>query len=126
MRFVKKGLETRTARLSSEETYRDLLNIIHTKDKGLIKEVIYRDSYDTPDGKRSRVEDQLAKSYSYKCAYCERICKADIEHYRPKKAVDEEAQHPGYYWLCYEWSNLLPSCITCNREGSKHNHFPVL
>src|SRR5258708_14388265 len=20
----------------------------------------------------------------------------------------------------------MPSCITCNREGSKHNHFPIL
>jgi hypothetical protein len=26
-----------------------------------------------------------------------------------------EMNHPGYYWLAYEWDNLLPSCIDCNR-----------
>ena len=126
MRFVIKKDEDKTERLASEQTYLELLEIIHTGNKKLIKDAIYRESYETPDGKRSKVEDQLAKAYKYKCAYCERICKADIEHYRPKKGVDEDIEHPGYYWLCYEWTNLLPSCITCNREGSKHNHFPIL
>jgi uncharacterized protein (TIGR02646 family) len=126
MRFVQKKPEHRTERLASSETLKALMEIIRTKDKSLITDDIYRETYDSPDGKRSRVEDQLARTYSYKCAYCERLCKADIEHYRPKKAVAEDPSHPGYYWLCYEWSNLLPSCITCNREGSKHNHFPVL
>jgi uncharacterized protein (TIGR02646 family) len=92
----------------------------------LITDSIYREAYDTPDGKRSRVEDQLALSYKHKCAYCERLCKADIEHYRPKKKVSGQTSDPGYYWLCYEWSNLIPSCATCNREGAKHSHFPVL
>ncbi|MFT7381984.1 MAG: hypothetical protein ACI9Z3_001877, partial [Roseivirga sp.] len=57
---------------------------------------------------------------------CERITKADVEHYRPKRGVDEDKSHGGYYWLCYEWTNLIPSCITCNREGAKHNSFPIL
>ncbi len=34
--------------------------------------------------------------------------------------------HDGYFWLCYEWSNLLPACITCNREGAKHTKFPII
>jgi uncharacterized protein (TIGR02646 family) len=126
MRFVQKDPAYRTARLASWETYLNLLEIVRTGNKNLINETIYRDSYDTPDGKRSRVEDQLAKVYEYKCAYCERICKADIEHYRPKAGVTEAWDHPGYYWLCYEWSNLLPACVTCNREGAKHNQFPIL
>jgi uncharacterized protein (TIGR02646 family) len=126
MRFVTKRDEDKTARLASEDTYQALLEITRTQNKGLITDTIYRDGYNTPDGKRSKVEDKLAISYNYKCAYCERLCKADIEHYRPKKGVEEEATHPGYYWLCYEWSNLVPSCITCNREGGKHNKFPVL
>lgn len=126
MRFVKKGTEYRTPRLASQETYLELLEIVRTGNKKMIKDSIYRDSYETPDGRRSRVEDQLAKVYEYKCAYCERICKADIEHYRPKGAVEEVLNHPGYYWLCYEWTNLLPSCVTCNRDGAKNNHFPVL
>lgn len=126
MRLVVKNECSRDIRLMNEATYQALLELIRTGDKSLISEKIYRDAYDTPDGKRSRVEDQLARYYLYKCAYCERICKADIEHYRPKKGVDEQKDHPGYYWLSYEWTNLLPSCITCNREGAKHNHFPIL
>ncbi len=126
MRFVVKKDEDRTIKLASAETYQALLNIIQTGDKSLISDLIYRESYDTIDGKRSRVEDQLSLAYKNKCAYCERICKADIEHYRPKKGVVEDALHLGYYWLCYEWSNLIPSCITCNREGAKHNKFPII
>ena len=126
MRHVIKREEDKTALLASNETYLALLNIVNTGDKDAITDAIYRESYDHPDGRRSRVEDHLAIVYHYKCAYCERICKADIEHYRPKKAVTEDAAHPGYYWLCYEWTNLIPSCITCNRDGAKHNKFPIL
>jgi uncharacterized protein (TIGR02646 family) len=126
MRFVIKSDADRTSRLASDDTYKKLLKIVKTGDKSLISDSIYRDSYNTADGVRSKVEDQLAIAYKNKCAYCERICKADIEHYRPKKGVLDDPTHPGYYWLCYEWSNLVPSCITCNREGAKHNHFPII
>jgi hypothetical protein len=87
-----------------------------------------------------------------KCAYCESLITAnqpgDIEHFRPKgritdsnnkpiKVPNEEGilvSHPGYYWLAYELSNLLPACIDCNRpskgnsSGSlvgKWDQFPV-
>lgn len=126
MRYIVKRDEDKTERLASDETYQALLNIVNTRNKSLITDSIYRESYDTADGKRSRVEDKLAIAYKDKCAYCERICKADIEHYRPKKGVDDDNTHLGYYWLCYEWTNLIPSCITCNREGAKHNKFPVI
>jgi hypothetical protein len=40
-----------------------------------------------------------------------------------------ELKHPGYYWLAYKWTNLLPTCITCNQPGAegigKHDRFPV-
>ena len=72
-----------------------------------------------------------------KCAYCEgRIASTqpgDIEHYRPKGGVTDEdcrpvivesnggekVPHPGYYWLAYEWSNLLYVCSDCNRINRK-------
>jgi hypothetical protein len=92
-------------------------------------------------GKKIDIDEKLYKRYmSYllalfhgKCAYCEgRISTTqpgDVEHFRPKgRVVDEnfrpirikhkkkgEINHPGYYWLAYEWKNLLPSCIDCNR-----------
>lgn len=126
MRFVIKNDDDKTEKLASLETLQAIQRIVDTGNKSLITDSIYRDSYDTDDGRCSYVEDKLAIAYKNKCAYCERICKADIEHYRPKKAVTEDDTHPGYYWLCYEWSNLIPSCITCNREGAKHNKFPII
>jgi uncharacterized protein (TIGR02646 family) len=76
-----------------------------------------------------------------KCAYCECYITGfqhgDIEHFRPKGGVTDEFDrvipHPGYYWLAYDWRNLLPSCIACNQATSvnnkkigKHNRFPVI
>jgi hypothetical protein len=73
----------------------------------------------------------LLKIFEGKCAYCESLINntqpGDVEHYRPKgrirdlngvivKIKNSETEHPGYWWLCYEWSNLLPSCIDCNRR----------
>ena len=78
-----------------------------------------------------------------------------MEHFRPKGGVTDEDDntiflkddhcslardesgapipHPGYYWLAYEWRNLLPSCTVCNQPKSigdkkigKHNRFPVI
>jgi hypothetical protein len=90
-----------------------------------------------------------------KCAYCEcwitDFQHGDVEHFRPKRAVtdmdeqvvfvsdgDDEAmiEHRGYYWLAYDWTNLLPSCQACNQPGpardggierriGKRNCFPV-
>ncbi len=70
-----------------------------------------------------------------KCAYCESLITAthpgDIEHFRPKGSVTDldnkpikivkngiEVDHPGYYWLAYTLSNLLPACEDCNRPSS--------
>jgi hypothetical protein len=107
-----------------------------------------------------KVNDKLYKKYMQfllrlfhnKCAYCESKIgenqPGDVEHYRPKgRVVNDELkpvrvthrvkgtiQHPGYYWLAYEWSNLFPSCIDCNRArrhgdektmAGKADRFPV-
>ena len=85
-----------------------------------------------------------------KCAYCESEVSAsqfgDIEHWRPKGKITDEhdhivfvtdpggtkVPHPGYYWLAYDWRNLLYSCLRCNRPQTvlgkkigKANRFPV-
>ena len=66
------------------------------------------------------VRKVLEKLFGQKCAYCESKIGInadwDVEHYRPKGQVAENSAHPGYYWLAYTWSNLLPSCAFCNQR----------
>lgn len=95
------------------------------------------------------IRQQLQALFHGKCAYCESVYASmapmDVEHWRPKKAIDpvlgsrkRADQIVGYYWLAADWENLLPSCIDCNRErnqvidgdgnlskGGKQNYFPV-
>nr|WP_225777699.1 HNH endonuclease [Pseudomonas sp. Marseille-Q3773] len=70
--------------------------------------------------KAADVRSALEKLFHGKCAYCETYYAAsapvDIEHYRPKGAVAEDAAHGGYWWVAMHWENLLPSCIDCNRK----------
>ncbi len=68
----------------------------------------------------SKVQIALKKLFYEKCAYCESKPTAtaswDVEHYRPKGRIAGRKDHPGYYWLAYEWSNLYLSCQRCNRR----------
>ncbi|MBO7832514.1 AAA family ATPase [Burkholderia pseudomallei] len=92
--------------------------------------------YRTPEV-RLALDDLFHK----KCAYCETpfvSTPGDVEMFRPKSAVAENASHPGYWWLATEWSNLLISCPDCNRRRShtddvgdkifsgKANRFPLV
>ncbi|MFL6232671.1 MAG: retron system putative HNH endonuclease [Thermoanaerobaculia bacterium] len=67
-----------------------------------------------------QVRAALEALFHDKCAYCETESSAgfdwNVEHFRPKGQVAERADHPGYYWLAYEWSNLYPSCSHCNQR----------
>ena len=78
------------------------------------------------------VKEQLMKDQHRKCAYCEQYKNGDfgcVEHYRPKGGYDlgsgTPLQQPGYYWLAYDWQNLLFSCSECN-TSYKRNHFPLV
>lgn len=57
--------------------------------------------------------------FQEKCAYCESKYSAvdsrNVEHYRPKGAINEAPSHPGYWWLAADWKNLMPSCPACNQ-----------
>ena len=74
------------------------------------------------------VREPLWALHHGKCCYCERKREikreSDVEHYRPKSMVTG-ADHPGYWWIAYEWTNYLFSCKPCN-QGHKRNHFPLL
>ena len=98
---------------------------------------------DVENGKKPKITDlykdsRMQKIYKSrqgpfyeKCAYCERdvpMNQGSIEHWRPKGRVTSASNklvkiktnngtmcaHPGYYWLAYEWQNLLLACGTCN------------
>lgn len=99
-----------------------------------------------------KMRQVIFDSFNGKCAYCEAKFilteTGDVEHYRPKGSVTDENDrkvmikvqgkpvraHPGYYWLAYDWHNLLPSCSLCNRPSrprgtlliGKGMRFPVL
>lgn len=71
---------------------------------------------------------QHERHHNGKCCYCERKrdikLERDVEHYRPKKGVTGAPEHPGYWWLAYDWNNLLIACKTCNTIHKKNN-FPL-
>jgi hypothetical protein len=74
--------------------------------------------------------EALLREFNGKCAYCDRELsaqlKGDVEHLRPKGRVKDlngnyvmrksnpKVRHPGYWWLAYEWSNLVVVCKECN------------
>lgn len=83
-----------------------------------------------------------------KCAYCEKILTTDeketiyydAEHFRPKGKVTlkssevdvdtydefgEKIKHPGYFWIAYDYKNLLPSCKVCNSGNGKQCQYPI-
>lgn len=106
--------------LLNDECKGSLVAIVDLSDpkfKEKIKSKIYGDKL---------VREKLIKLYHRKCAYCESFVDVpEIEHYRPKKGCTEDKSHDGYYWLAYEWTNLLPSCHDCNKTGAKGNQFPI-
>jgi uncharacterized protein (TIGR02646 family) len=76
------------------------------------------------------VRKALERAQHAKCGYCEaRSAPLDVEHYRPKGSVrqarGESEQRPGYYWLAYEWSNLLLACVLCNQARADTSGMPT-
>jgi uncharacterized protein (TIGR02646 family) len=78
------------------------------------------------------VKQALERAQHGKCCFCEskvgHITAGDVEHFRPKagwrQQDDGPLEQPGYYWLAYEWTNLLFACEMCNRRH-KRNAFPL-
>ena len=130
---------------------------VHLVERAGIARQVLLDSF--ARGGKPEIDDTLYRAYKaylfaafdHKCAYCETLISAaqpgDVEHYRPKNRVTDallkpikayydgrgEVDHLGYFWLAYEWDNLLFSCTDCNRyrrhpDGKgygKADRFPV-
>ena len=80
-----------------------------------------------------KVKTLLLKMHHHKCCYCEKEYSRSllqVEHFRPKGGVrqtldQKHDDHPGYYWLAYDWSNLLLACPICNGAANKWTRFPL-
>ena len=102
---------------------RELARIIERRSEGTNK------SSDFRVYKNAAIKSALETLFHGKCAYCESYYRAqapvDVEHFRPKGKVEDDDDHPGYWWLGMEWENLLPSCIDCNRKRKQQTPEPV-
>jgi uncharacterized protein (TIGR02646 family) len=74
-----------------------------------------------------------------KCCFCEaklyekgtNQIQGDVEHFRPKNGYKQDINadailKPSYYWLAYDWDNLLFACQVCNNRPYKENKFPLI
>ena len=83
------------------------------------------------------LKERLADLGSRKCWYSESKnpgSDKEIDHFRPKLAVEEDSTHEGYWWLAFDWENFRYSCQWCNQvrnegadgtRGGKGNRFPL-
>lgn len=78
------------------------------------------------------VRRALRRAQGNHCAYCQSEnprAHNPVEHFRPKAGWRNTRQDtlvkPGYFWLAYDWDNLLLSCPMCNDAGHKQNLFPL-
>lgn len=112
--------------LTSPRAIDSINSVEHKALQGTLRsEDFDREIYGCKDVKGKLREDQHGK-----CAYCETKLTGDfgaVEHYRPKtKYIAEDGTRQlGYYWLAYDWENLLCSCDKCNSAARKGNLFPL-
>ena len=114
-------------RHACDDATRALIQLIESGQKPQIKR-LYKDE------RMKRIYKSAGAPFYGKCAYCESDIDVnhpgDIEHWRPKgRLTDQDGQpvqvmnpetdtvepHPGYYWLAYQWKNLLFACYDCNQ-----------
>lgn len=136
MRFINQELLDRTnpeILHILEEFEAARLEVVAEQDKKRRKDLI--DKYHK---RWSDLRPFLSELSYDKCWYVE--CKNpgtddDVDHFRPKLRVDEAKNHPGYYWLAFDWTNLRLSCHRANRlrvnyetseTGGKGDHFPLV
>jgi uncharacterized protein (TIGR02646 family) len=104
----------------------------YTSRAGVPARSIVKISFDNAIYGHDTVKTQLIAEQHDKCCFCEAKFSdnsyGDVEHFRPKGAYKKKGArtntYPGYYWLAYDWNNLMYSCEKCNRKHKK-NDFPL-
>lgn len=128
MRKVDRALIAKPTALTNAACTNHLVQINGDPANIKASEDIYKGKVINPDNSSSNtVTIALKGLYNNKCAYCEKLCYYPrVEHFRPKGRVrGNQPLANGYYWLCYEWTNLLPSCHECNSVEAKGDKFPI-
>jgi hypothetical protein len=78
----------------------------------------------------------LDECFPGKCAFCEgkqTEYPIKVRHFRPIHGFVVDGypprQHPGYFWLAYEWYNIVPACGACVKRtdlaGGAAEGFPL-
>lgn len=77
----------------------------------------------------SELKKQLHFVFHGKCGYCESEIEnstlGTIDRYRPNNGVRDKNEYfqDLYWWLTFEWDNLIYCCKECNQF--KANYFPI-
>lgn len=86
---------------------------------------------DEVTGYRKDTVEILWERQHHKCCWCEgnpvEHGYKDVDHYRPKAEADRSpgcVEVHGYWWLAFNWDNLLFACQVCNRSH-KRVRFPL-
>jgi hypothetical protein len=136
---------TINAKAATDDVVADWEEWLQRKEKEpSLEEFSYKFNQDIWKGLKTWLLEEV---FHGKCAYCESKLDldrylGDVEHFRPKgrvtSAKDREKRervtvkvengfvldHPGYFWLAYDWRNLMPACSACNSRA-KADQFPA-
>lgn len=83
----------------------------------------FKDSWNEDD-----VRGLLHAIHGNACAYCFDELKYDrsqpeVDHFRPKRAIEGVPGHHGYWWLSHRFINTILACRDCNTR--KKTKFPL-
>ena len=76
------------------------------------------------------LKQYLHNVFNGKCGYCEIEINSHkegvIDRFRPHNGVRDKGEYHSdlYWWLTYEWDNLIYCCKECNQY--KANYFPIV
>lgn len=75
------------------------------------------------------LKDTLHERFYGKCGYCEIKIKSPdfgfVDRFRPHNGLRDKKKYYSdlYWWLVFDWNNLIYSCKECNQY--KSNYFPI-
>ncbi len=126
--LTKKGI----VQTNALKTAYQLNPTLYTSAVGISNRILTSIEFDSSIYGDTSVKTLLINDQYEKCCFCESKfldnSYGDVEHFRPKKAYKKKGAkgltYPGYYWLAYDWTNLMFSCEKCNRSY-KRNEFPL-